>query len=438
MSESMAPVRSLFLTRFRPHRPNSGATLRNWQNIKAMIDLGPVDVVSLGSDEQEDLPMGPLEWTAFSNSALRRDRTLHERLFDMLWRVRWNGHPLGRHYLHGAMKKRLGTLLAQQHYDLVVIEELPLAVYLPLLKHAGCTVIFDAHNVEGVLRNTLDEHRRGASAGNGAGVMRTLWQKLLARKLLREEKQAVRLADVVWACSGGDAQSLARLYGRQTGITVVPNTIDVGSYQRPTAIPPDQDWSSHPLTLMFPGNFAYFPNEDAALRLIREVLPAVRASMPEAQLILLGKNPTRAMHEAAASNGAVTITGAVEDIRPFFDQPCVVTVPIAFGGGTRLKILEAFAASRPVVSTRKGAEGLDATDGQHLLLRESAAEIAQAVIELWSSTAIRAEMVLQALHLVETRYSSSVTMNDIRASLTSLRTAPHSMGPGYYSDSGET
>ena len=100
------------------------------------------------------------------------------------------------------------------------------------------------------------------------------------------------------------------------------------------------------------------------------------------------------------------MTGAVDSIVPYLEQPCVVTLPIAIGSGTRLKIVEAFAVGRPVVSSAKGAEGIDAVDGEHLLLATARGDGA-AVIDLWSSPAMRGTICKSALELARVRYSWS-------------------------------
>jgi glycosyltransferase involved in cell wall biosynthesis len=104
-------------------------------------------------------------------------------------------------------------------------------------------------------------------------------------------------------------------------------------------------------------------------------------------------------------------------VLPYLEQACVVTLPIAWGSGTRLKILEAFAVGRPVVSTAKGAEGLDVVDGEHLLIRDDAAAIANAAIELWHRPDVRSRVCGNAFELVARRYSWPAAAERIAESL---------------------
>jgi glycosyltransferase involved in cell wall biosynthesis len=299
----------------------------------------------------------------------------------------------------------------QMHsYRWVVIEELALARYGELCRSLGCWVVFDAHNIEGSLRAEL----ASADGGKGAGWFQRAKSGVLASRLSHEEQRAVRSADLVWACSPMDADDLAALYGKRA--TVVPNAVDVDAY-RPRPAAGAGDWPARPLTLLFTGSFSYYPNAEAAMRLIREILPIVRRSHPTARLCLVGRNPCAAMLAAAKADPAILVTGAVASVLPYFHAESVAVVPLTFGSGTRLKILEAFAAGIPVVSTAKGAEGIDAKDGYHLLLREDPNAIASAAVQLWEDAALRLRIVVNAGLLVESKYSWAVAAARIASSL---------------------
>ena len=130
--------------------------------------------------------------------------------------------------------------------------------------------------------------------------------------------------------------------------------------------------------MTFPAMFAYPPNEAAALFLAREVLPHMAGHFEELELVLVGRNPTEAMLEAASTDARVVVTGAVPDVRPYLAEAGAVPMPLFDGSGTRLKALEAFAAGAPVVSTAKGLEGLEAMPEVHYLRAEDAGEFVDA------------------------------------------------------------
>src|SRR5690606_30073893 len=121
----------------------------------------------------------------------------------------------------------------------------------------------------------------------------------------------VGAADLIWVCSEVDADALRRAYRPRSPVVVVPNGVDVPAYRPLHAVPIDSDWSDHPLTLMYPGAFSYYPNEEAALCLIKRVLPVVRRRHPEARAVLVGRDPTPAMLTAADNDPGIIVTGSV-------------------------------------------------------------------------------------------------------------------------------
>lgn len=410
------PLSILVLTRFRPDRPLGGAALRNWQNICGLARLGTVDVVSIGPDRDNAAVDGVRRWVTFPAAELTACSTALERTWARLWPVRPGVHPLISAFRQRRVAAWLRDEFRRERYDVAVVEELSLAPYIRDLKRAGCCVVFDAHNVESVLRSEFDLARTGVAPS----WSRRRKTALLKRRLFAEEQRAVRDAQIVWACSEHDARSLHEIYHRSQPIAVVPNGIDVDSYRVPGAPSVSDNWSELPITLSFLGSYSYFPNEDAALRLIRGVLPALRARGHRARVMLVGRDPTSAMVDSARGDPDIEITGPVESVLPWLQKPCIVTLPITFGSGTRLKILEAFGLGRPVVSTAKGAEGIDAVDGEHLLLRESIDEIVNAVINLWQRADLRTQLCDNALDLVRRKYSWSAASERIVDSVSLL------------------
>jgi glycosyltransferase involved in cell wall biosynthesis len=369
-------MRTLVLARFRPHRPTGGAALRNWQNIHALMRFGPVDVVSVGEDGPDDEPHGVRDWTAFSLKRLRENRSLMEVCKTRLWLLRAGVHPSIDVYRSREFAAWLARRVRQERYDTAVVEELSLCPYVDLLNHSGCRVVFDAHNVESALRAVI-------APGPEASIQSRIRSRILQRRLISEEGRVIHAASAVWACSTHDAEEIGRLYGRRTGVKVVPNGVNVEAYRNAGVRSPGSDWSDSPITLVYPGTFAYRPNVDAAMRLITAVVPALRSRGYRVRAVLVGRSPSEQMRAAASRDADVEVTGAVESVVPYLEQPCIVTLPIEIGSGTRLKILEAFAVGRPVLTTVKGAEGIDAIDNKELVIRATPESFAEAAIALW-------------------------------------------------------
>lgn len=300
--------------------------------------------------------------------------------------------------------------------ELAVLEELWFQPYCALTQQLGCHTIFDAHNVEGELRREL--------AAPGAGLVERLRTRRLTSQVVALERDLLRRADQTWCCSADDARRLTSQAEAGREVRVIPNTVDVEHYRpvREGPLGPPSDARTRGPVVAFVGAYAYAPNEDAARSLVHEILPALQRERADVSVLLVGRDPTTWMLEAARRNPRVRVTGAVPDVRPYLAEASVVAVPLTHGGGTRLKILEAFAAQRPVVSTPKGAEGLAALDGEHLLLREVDA-FAGAILELLADPAAAASRTRRALALVEREYSWAVAAARIRSAVAELRPA---------------
>jgi glycosyltransferase involved in cell wall biosynthesis len=188
---------------------------------------------------------------------------------------------------------------------------------------------------------------------------------------------------------------------------VVPNGIDVAHYEcvRWGECTLPEGWEKKQRYLLYLGIFSYSPNAVAAELLIDQIYPRLRQVYPDCRLLLVGRNPTQRMLEAAKRDSGIIVTGEVADVRPYLAAASVMAVPLRHGGGTRLKILEAFAAGCPVVSTAKGSEGLKVKDGEHLLIGDEIEEIVEGVCQLWSEPARGQKLANSAYELVRAEYS---------------------------------
>lgn len=392
---------------------HGGASLRNWQNVQGLAKLGPVDVISIGPSDQPQAVPGVRHYQPFSRESFRAARSPFDRLLRKRWIVSATAHPMLETHYDAAVTEWIQQRIRQYTYDLVVVEELALARYVTALKPMVGATIFDAHNVESALHEEI-----GASHGKQAGIgILDRWKSsLLDRRLMTAERGYGKEFDRIWACSSVDQSGFNHLLDGAVPVDVIPNSIDVPGYGLAEQ-EPATNWSDQELTITYLGSYSYFPNEQAALLLINEVLPLLREQGISAKILLIGANPTESMKAAAGASEDVVITGKVDSILPYMKQPCVIVLPLRLGSGTRLKILEAFACSRPVISTAKGVEGIEAADGVHLLIRETAAEMASAAIEIWKNRDLRDTLCRNALELVSDRYSLQSAERLIRESV---------------------
>jgi sugar transferase (PEP-CTERM/EpsH1 system associated) len=179
-------------------------------------------------------------------------------------------------------------------------------------------------------------------------------------------------------------------------VAVIPNGVDLDQYKGDFGAP-------EPGTLVFPGALTFNANFDAMEFFLSEVFPLVKANRPEVILRITGKTNGVPVDRLPLDE-SVMLTGYLEDVRPTVAQSWACVVPLRVGGGTRLKILEAMALGTPVVSTSKGAEGLEVTHGENILLADTPAEFADAVLRLLNNRALRARLAANGRRLVESQY----------------------------------
>jgi glycosyltransferase involved in cell wall biosynthesis len=180
----------------------------------------------------------------------------------------------------------------------------------------------------------------------------------------------------------------------------VPTGVDT-DYFRPRG-PEQQQLEPH--NLVFTGSMDWLPNEDAIQYFTREILPIVKRAVPDATLTVVGRNPFPSLVELSQRDSSIIVTGRVEDVRPYMGKAAAYIVPIRIGGGTRLKIYEAMAMEKPVISTTIGAEGLPVRDGAELLLADTPEAFAEQVVSVITNDELRRELGLRAAAAVRSRF----------------------------------
>lgn len=291
-----------------------------------------------------------------------------------------------------ALRRALDAALSARRYDLVNIEA-PFLAHYPLARAPRGLppprLVLDQHNLEFDLARQM--------AGQRQGLLRRLHNTANWPKIRSEELAAWRRFDGVTFTSAQD-EARARELVPQVRSAVVPNAVDLQAFAPRAGDPP-----SDGRTVLFFGAINYHPNLDGVLFFLREAWPRLAAAHPQARLKIIGQHPTAAV--LAHRGPRVEVTGLVDDLRAHLAAAAVVIVPLRLGGGTRLKILEAMAMAKPIVSTRIGAEGIEATPGRHLLLEDAPADFAAAVGRLLDDPRACAALGAEARALAEARYS---------------------------------
>jgi sugar transferase (PEP-CTERM/EpsH1 system associated) len=315
-------------------------------------------------------------------------------------------------YVSGAYRQKVESLLRSARFDLVVCDFLPPVANLP--DRLPCPSVLFTHNVEAEI------WRRHADTAESAPKRWLLTQQW--RRMLRFEQHAVRRFGRVLAVSDADRDTLRRLYAPLPPIDVVATGVD-------TAYFAPRDAAERPGRLVFTGSMDWLPNEDAMVYFARDMLPLIRAREPEASLSIVGRAPTAPVRRLAAERG-IEVTGRVDDVRPHIAAAQVYVVPLRVGGGTRLKIFEAMAMGKAVVSTAVGAEGLPVRAGTHLLIADDPSAFAGAVAGLLGDAAARRRLGRAARALVVERYDWSAAAGELEASLLAAAGARSSPAAG--------
>ena len=257
--------------------------------------------------------------------------------------------------------------------------------------------LLDEHNIE------YDIAWQTARAGGSAA--RRAYSAVNGRKVRDEELQAWTRFD---GCTLTSARDQGLLLGDapETRTAVVPNGVDLDLFQ-PCARPRD------PATLLFFGAVDYYPNTEGLLFFLNEVMPRLRATIPRVRLCIVGRRPPDSI--LARRRPDVEITGAVDDLRPYLERAAAVVVPLRIGGGTRLKILEAMAMGKAVVSTSLGAEGLDVVPERDLCIADDAAGFAEQIGHLLDEPERADRLGVAARRLVESRYGWAASVARLKA-----------------------
>ena len=278
-------------------------------------------------------------------------------------------------------------LLGKYEFDAIHFNHLDAACY-SLARQWPQRQVFDTHNCLSTMATEL------------AKDSKTAWRRLLfgreAKRLRNTERDVCGKMDAVLVCSQEEADAFQSLMGSGR-VVVAPNGVDCLRFR------PRKNESEEPGSIVFVGSMGYFPNEDAAIYLCNEVLPKLRGLSPAPKVYLVGKDPSPRVLQLHDGQ-RVIVTGAVEDVRPYLEKAALVVVPLRHGAGTRLKILEAFAMGKTVISTHKGAEGIPAADGTEILLASDPDGLAAHIISIWNSPELRCKIGCAAATLAKTRF----------------------------------
>jgi glycosyltransferase involved in cell wall biosynthesis len=272
--------------------------------------------------------------------------------------------------LETALKKELSST----QYDLVVCDFLQSTLNFKDVKNIP-RLLFQ-HNVEAQITQ-----RHLGKSGN---FMEKLFWGLQHKRMLQHEGKMCREFEGTIAVSEEDKILMEAWYDARRVYTI-PTGVDVDFFS-PVVAPEIKK------QLVFTGSMDWLPNNDAMAWFLDEIFPGIQEREPGTSLIIVGRRPTPGIEKLASGREDITVTGWVDDTRPYISKSAVYIVPIRIGGGTRMKIYEALSMGKALVSTTVGAEGLPLQSGEHILRADSAEDFRDSVVTLLRDPTLRDRM----------------------------------------------
>ncbi len=270
------------------------------------------------------------------------------------------------------LERSVRNELKNGSYDLAICDFLQSTLNFRKVDSGIPTLLFQ-HNVEAdITRRHLERAENFAE--------KIFWG-LQHRRMLRHEGEMCRKFDGTIAVSATDKQRMEEYY-RATRVFDIPTGVDTDYFQPNPEIEEKQQ-------LVFTGSMDWLPNEDAMIYFIESVLPRIQKEAPQTRLVIVGRKPTPAIQKLIEGRSDITLTGWVEDTRPYIAESAVFIVPIRIGGGTRMKIYEALAMGKAMVSTSVGAEGLPLEHGKHIFFADSEQDFACHTLQLLRDAGLR-------------------------------------------------
>jgi len=292
-------------------------------------------------------------------------------------------------YRSAAYRRAIEQLLTTRRFDAIVCDFLVPAVNLP--DTLPCPTILFTHNVESEIWRRHVENARNPISRR---LLTTQW-----RRMQRFERSALGRFDLVLAVSDADRQTFGRLFPEALSgpAHVVQTGVDTSFFAPPGQVPK----RAH---LVFTGSMDWLPNEDGIRYFVESVLPLIKQTIPGVRLTVVGRNPSKSLVELSQRDPSIIVTGRVDDVRGYIEKAAAYIVPLRIGGGTRLKIYEAMAMEKPVISTSIGAEGLPVNNGSDVILADTAETFAAGVVELLTDPQLARDIGLRAAKKVREQF----------------------------------
>ena len=415
----MPPTRTLYIMLNCDFPPRSATPQRIWRTVTALSKLGPVAVFSIGHNNCTDSTLPGVQqwhhveppWRGRIPRLYRVLELLLRQILRLIFPAQYTGFDFA---LEKKANRELRQFIADFQPTVAVLDHWLKAVIPSPLRKRDFPLIVASHDVEWqLLRDMIDP--KTSRFSRMAAKARIRYFRWLEARLYRG-------ADRTWTVSDRDRRAIGRFTGLTSKVRALPIVTEIDYFEpvrRKTMAWPRSRSARGPV-IFYAGGYWWEPNADAAHTLIADMYPLLRTQFPGTRLMLIGRSPTSQMQAAAHADENIVVTGEVDDIRPYLSESDVVAVPLLIGGGMRSKIIEAFAAGVPVVSTTKGAEGIDAIDERELLVRDGVPAFVAGIKKVWNEPQLARELAERGYEFVRRDYSMEAMEMRVRAELDEL------------------
>lgn len=379
-------MRILILDEEFPYPLNTGKRIRSFNLVRELARTNEVTYLAYGRKDSE--AYRALAGAGVTPAPVRPPHMKKEglRFYIKLFMNLFSRYPfmVTNHYSNH-FQNAVTRHIASGSFDIVVAEWTPYAIFFK--DPSAIRKVIVAHNIETSIWKRYEETE--------TNVFRRLFITLQRSKVELFEKKCFRWADGATAVSHEEAREIAS-FGVTYPVATIDNGVDT-DYFVPHEEEPD------PNTLVFTGSMDWRPNQDAVQWFVEEIFPLIRKERPEVNVVIVGRRPPGHIKSLDHYDG-VTVTGTVDDVRPYIARAAVYVVPLRIGGGSRLKILEAMGMKKAVVSTTVGAEGLEVVDGETIVIADGAEAFARSVIDALNDRERCRALGDRARRLVEDHY----------------------------------
>lgn len=392
-------MKILHLFPYLPTPPTFGGALRIYHILKHLYENH--DVTAGGYAENGDPVQFKKDFPELENKMhfIKRKHVKYRRLMQLYSYFTSHSYT----YLwsqSSTFTDKINELLAQQDFDFIISEFASMGHFE---FQTDAIRILDAHNVE------YDNYRRMSKLENSP-LRKHFYNREYKRGFV-EETEAFKRHDAIFTTSSRDG-ALIQKNVPDKPLFVIPNGVDL-NYFSPS------ETEVEPFSIVFTGSMRYVPNYDGMLFFIEEILPEIRKEIPDVKVYIIGGGPPPVLKKYASDS--IIITGYVDDVRPYINRSGVFVVPLRMGSGTRLKVVEALAMKKPVVSTSIGCEGIEVENEEHLVIRDHPEAFAEAVLEVFRNEKLRRKLITHGYDLVKEKYDWSVIGESIDAALKQLQ-----------------